>query len=85
MPVDTDRKLNNAFDVEFGSLLTVPETTDKVVLCQGFSQKCESFNGVESVVIADTRNAHNSACMGLNQGQATIIAGHDSGFSFIEI
>ncbi|CBY12283.1 unnamed protein product [Oikopleura dioica] len=76
--VETARKLNNAFDVEFGSLLTVPETTDKVVLCQGSSQKCESFNGVESVVIANTRNAHNSACMGLNQGQATIIAGHDS-------
>jgi len=76
--VETARKLNNAFDVEFGSLLTVPETTDKVVLCQGYSKKCESFNGVESVTIADTRNAHNSACMGLNQGQATIIAGHDS-------
>ena len=64
--------------MEFGSLITVYETTDKVILCHGTSQKCESFNAEESVNIADTRAPHKSACMGLNRGQPTIIAGKGS-------
>jgi len=94
---ETSKRLINSFDIEFGSLVTVYETTDKVVLCQGaslipdddddkyvLSKKCETFNGNESVQIAETRNAHKSACMGLNRGQPTIIAGTGSNNGSVE-
>ena len=75
---DTGIKLITNFHAAYGSLVTLKENSEKIILCNGYSEplKCESFDGSEPVAIAETKAKHQSACMAINeQGRPTIIAG----------
>jgi hypothetical protein len=75
---DTGIKLITNFDAAYGSLVTLKENSEKIILCNGYSDplKCESFDGSEPVAIAETKAQHQSACMAISeQGRPTIIAG----------
>ena len=82
---DTGKRLLSPFYSYDGSLATLKESSEKIILCNGFSNtKCESFDGDETVAIAETNVQHDYACMSINeQGRPTIIAGDQS--SSVEI
>ena len=83
---DTGKQLLSSFYSSSGSLATLKESSEKIILCNGYSNplKCESFDGDGTVAIAETKVQHISACMSINeQGRPTIIAG--SGSSSVEI
>ncbi|CBY16126.1 unnamed protein product [Oikopleura dioica] len=74
--VDTGKRLKSPFVL--GSLVTLKEKKEKVILCNGSAdpRKCESFDGKRIKRIGKTNIQHNHACMALNdQGRPTIIAG----------
>jgi len=82
---DTGKRLLSSFYSHRGSLVTLKESSEKIILCNGyFDSKCESFDGDETVAIAETNVQHKYACMSINeQGRPTIIAGDES--SSVEI
>ncbi|CBY12419.1 unnamed protein product [Oikopleura dioica] len=82
---DTGKRLLSSFYPYEGSLATLKESSEKIILCNGyFDSKCESFDGDETVAIAETNVKHEYACMSINeQGRPTIIAGYYS--SSVEI
>jgi len=82
---DTGKRLVSYFYSNYGSLATLKESSEKIILCNGYSDsKCESFDGDETVAIAETNVKHGYACMSINeQGRPTIIAGSES--SSVEI
>jgi len=81
---DTGKRLLSSFYSGQGSLATLKESSEKIILCNGRDTKCESFDGDETVAIAETNVQHNDACMSINeQGRPTIIAGVES--SSVEI
>ena len=73
---DTGKRLINTFDAAYASLITIPET--EIVLCQGTSTKCETFDGTNSISIPDTINEHLYSCMALLDERAVIIAGYET-------
>ena len=78
--VDTRKRLLQVFYSYEGSIVTVPELHDEIVICQGYPYSgqdgsCETFDGENSVQISNTKAEHNHACMALVNNQATIIAG----------
>ncbi|CBY11387.1 unnamed protein product [Oikopleura dioica] len=82
--VDTGKRLKSPFVL--GSLVTLKEKKEKVILCNGSAdpRKCESFDGKRIKRIGKTNIQHNHACMALNdQGRPTIIAGIET--SSVEI
>jgi len=80
---DTGKKLIRNFYGNQGSLVTLKENSEKIILSNGYNDfKCESFDGSGTVAIAETKSWHNFACMSINeQGRPTIIAGFNSGLS----
>jgi len=82
---DTGKRLLSSFYSDYGALATLKESSEKIIFCNGHSDsKCESFDGDETVAIAETNVQHKYACMSINeQGRPTIIGGSDS--SFVEI
>jgi len=82
---DTGKRLLSYFYSDSGSLATLKESSEKIILCNGlYDTKCESFDGDETVAIAETNVRHVKACMSINeQGRPTIIAGYRS--SSVEI
>ena len=56
-------------------MVTVPEVHDEIVICRGYSNACETFDGENSVQIVSTKSAHQYACMALFGNQATVVAG----------
>ena len=83
---DTGKRLLSNFYSYRGSLVTLKESSEKIILCNGYSDplKCESFDGDGIVAIAETKVQHQFACMSINeQGRPTIIAGRES--SSVEI
>ncbi|CAG5102599.1 Oidioi.mRNA.OKI2018_I69.chr1.g377.t1.cds [Oikopleura dioica] len=73
--VDTNLLLINDHTSVSGSIVTVSEIHDEVIICQGSTTKCESFDGDVSVAIAPTRLEHQHAPMCQYEGQAVVIAG----------
>ena len=83
---DTGKRLLFSFDSYYGSLVTLKESSEKIILCNGNydALKCESFDGVRTSAIAETKVQHKNACMSINeQGRPLIIAGDKS--SSVEI
>ena len=84
--VDTGKPLLTNFESIYGSLVTLKESSEKIILCNGYSDplKCESFDGDRTVAIAETKVQHKYACMSLNErGRPILIAGRES--SSVEI
>ena len=84
--MDTGKRLLSTFYSSWGSLVTIKESSEKIILCNGYSDsvKCEMFDGIKTVAIAETRVNHKHACMSVNeQGKSIIIAGSVS--SSVEI
>ena len=73
--VDSGKRLLTSFSATSGSVVTVPEVHDEIVICRGGSAACETFDGRISVQIMSTKTSHQHACMALFKNQATIIAG----------
>ena len=74
--VDTGKRLLQYFYETRGSLVTVPEVHDEIVICKGNTAAlCETFDGETSKQIASTEAVHDFACMALFKNQATIVAG----------
>ena len=81
---DTGKRLITSFTSSAGSLVTLKESSEKVILCNGNNQKCESFDGSSTVAIAETKVEHYKSCMAINeQGRPTFIAGYY--YSSVEI
>jgi len=82
---DTGKRLLSNFYSSDGSLVTLKESSEKIILCNGYDDtKCESFDGDGTVAIAETKVQHKFACMSINeQGRPTIMAGYQS--SSVEI
>ncbi|CBY10654.1 unnamed protein product [Oikopleura dioica] len=83
---DTGKRLISTFYSYLGSLVTLKENSEKIILCNSYYDKlkCESFDGSTTVAIAETKEQHAYACMSINeQGRATIIAGQET--SSVEI
>jgi len=83
---DTGKRLLSSFYSWAGSLVTLKESSEKIIVCNGNDDplKCESFDGDETVAIAETKVQHRYACMSINeQGRPIIIAG--DGSSSVEI
>ena len=77
--VDTGKRLLQTFYAFHGSLVTVPEVHDEIVICKGLSSAlCETFDGETSKQIASTEAVHDYACMALFRNQATIVAGSET-------
>ena len=73
--VDTSKRLLETFYATYGSIVTVPEVQERILICRGESADCETFDGEISVQSTSTKTTHKYACMALYRNQATIIAG----------
>ena len=76
--IDTGKRLLQIFRSVFGSIVTVSEVHDEVVICKGENAACETFDGSLSKQIASTKTRHYRACMALFRNQPTIIAGYET-------
>ncbi|CAG5104020.1 Oidioi.mRNA.OKI2018_I69.chr1.g1053.t1.cds [Oikopleura dioica] len=76
--VETQIRLINKFYATGGSLVTVKEVHDEVVICEGYTNKCEAFDGNISRSLPNTSIQHKFACLVLLDGQATAVAGEDT-------
>ncbi|CAG5078362.1 Oidioi.mRNA.OKI2018_I69.PAR.g8966.t1.cds [Oikopleura dioica] len=80
----TKKQLLNAFDTAYGSLVSLTGG-EMVILCQGSTKNCESFDGEKSQSIVSTKVQHESACMAQYKNAPIIVGSHSPRSNRVEI
>ncbi|CAG5104562.1 Oidioi.mRNA.OKI2018_I69.chr1.g1338.t1.cds [Oikopleura dioica] len=83
--LNTGTQLVAAFNALYGSLATVSAGTESVILCNGYSTNCESFDGEKSQFISSTQISHRESCMAEFENAPMIIGSYSPSSNRVEI